>query len=217
MDRWRTGAGSVTSVNNPTTATEPSAQPGRRPRTSRAEISGVAIEMFTASGFEETSVDDIADAVGIARRTLFRYFPSKNAIPWGDFDSHLDELRAMLDEIPQDLPIAEALTRALTAFNHVPADTIGHHRRRMGLLLGVPSLQAHSMLMYADWRQVIAEFCAHRLGVPETDHLPQTIGWMSLGTALAAYEHWLADPDADLDELIRTGCTLLADGVRALH
>ncbi|MGW0037652.1 mycofactocin system transcriptional regulator [Gordonia sp. NPDC003376] len=173
--------------------------------------------MFTASGFEETSVDDIADAVGIARRTLFRYFPSKNAIPWGDFDSHLGELRAMLDEIPEDLPIAEALTRALTAFNRVPADTIGHHRRRMGLLLGVPTLQAHSMLMYADWRQVIAEFCAHRLGVPETDHLPQTIGWMSLGTALAAYEHWLAAPESDLDELIRAGCALLADGVRALH
>ncbi|MGC4936067.1 mycofactocin system transcriptional regulator [Gordonia sp. DT30] len=190
---------------------------GRRPRTTRAQISAIAIDLFTTVGFEETSVDDIADAVGVARRTLFRYFPSKNAIPWGDFDAHLNDLRAMLAEIPAGLPIAEAVTRALIAFNAVPDPMLDSHRRRMQLLLGVPSLQAHSMLMYADWRQVIAEFCAHRLGLADDDHLPQTIGWMCLGTALAAYEQWLADADADLEELIRAGCRVLANGVAALH
>lgn len=57
------------------------------------------------------------------------------------------------------------------------------------------------MLMYADWRQVIAGFCAARLGIDADGHLPQTIGWLCLGTALAAYEQWLAAP-ADLIELI---------------
>ncbi|RPA57072.1 mycofactocin system transcriptional regulator [Gordonia oryzae] len=196
--------------------TENSTAPGRRPRTSRAQISATAIDLFTTVGFEETSVDDIADAVGIARRTLFRYFPSKNAIPWGDFDAHLDDLRALLAEIPDDLSIAEAVTRALIAFNEVPAEFLDGHRRRMQLLLGVPSLQAHSMLMYADWRHVIAEFCAHRLGLDEVAHLPQTIGWLCLGTALAAYEQWLAHPDADLDALIRAGCATLAAGLQGL-
>ena len=55
-------------------------QPGRRPVTSHSQISTIAIDLFTAKGFDETSVDDIAEAAGIARRTLFRYFPSKNAI-----------------------------------------------------------------------------------------------------------------------------------------
>ncbi|AFA74663.1 putative transcriptional regulator, TetR family [Gordonia polyisoprenivorans VH2] len=196
--------------------TENATAPGRRPRTSRAQISATAIDLFTTVGFEETSVDDIAEAVGIARRTLFRYFPSKNAIPWGEFDAHLDDLRALLAEIPDDLPIAEAVTRALIAFNEVPAEFLDGHRRRMQLLLGVPSLQAHSMLMYADWRHVIAEFCAHRLGLDEGDHLPQTIGWLCLGTALAAYEQWLAHPDADLDALIRAGCATLAAGLQGL-
>ncbi|MEP9415643.1 mycofactocin system transcriptional regulator [Gordonia sp. VNQ95] len=191
--------------------------PGRRPSTSRAQISATAIDLFTTIGFEETSVEDIADAAGIARRTLFRYFPSKNAIAWGDFDAHLDELRHLLADIPDDLPIADAVTRALVAFNTVPPQGADGHRRRMQLLLGVPSLQAHSMLMYADWRHVIAEFCAHRLGLDEDDHLPQTIGWMCLGTALAAYEQWLTDPDSDLESLIRAGCEVLANGVAALH
>ncbi|MGV9712937.1 mycofactocin system transcriptional regulator [Gordonia sp. NPDC003424] len=192
------------------------AQPGRRPLTSRARISTVAIDLFTSRGFDETSVDDVADAVGIARRTLFRYYPSKNAIAWGDFDEHLDDMRALLAGIPDDLPMSEALRQALVSFNDVPSDELAGHRRRMSLLLGVPALQAHSMLMYADWREVIAEFCAHRLGLGRHDHIPQTIAWLCLGTALAAYEQWLADPSADLEALIDAGSRTLAHGVDAL-
>ena len=98
--------------SDPVTSTQhrSPASPGRRPITTRDEISTIAIDMFTEAGFENTSVDDIADAAGIARRTLFRYYPSKNAICWGDFDAHLDEMRTLLSEIPAHLPIAQALT-----------------------------------------------------------------------------------------------------------
>ncbi|GAC67770.1 putative TetR family transcriptional regulator [Gordonia soli NBRC 108243] len=176
----------------------------------------MAIDLFSTRGFDETSVDDVADAVGIARRTLFRYYPSKNAIPWGDFDSHLAEMRGLLAAIPDDLPIADALERALISFNDVPPAELPGHRSRMALLLGVPALQAHSMLMYADWRQVIAEFSAHRLGMAESDHLPQTIGWLCLGVALAAYDQWLADDATDLRALLVSGSRTLAQGVAAL-
>ncbi|MBA5846696.1 mycofactocin system transcriptional regulator [Gordonia amicalis] len=190
--------------------------PGRRPISSRARISALAIGLFTTRGFEETSVDDIAEAAGIARRTLFRYYSSKNEIPWGEFDDHLGELRGLLAQIPADTPMADALVEALVAFNRVPPEELDNHRRRMSLLLGVPALQAHSMIMYADWRHVIAEFCATRLGLDDTDHLPQTIGWLCLGAALAAYEQWLSDPDADLEALIADGARIVANGVASL-
>ncbi|WP_238421341.1 mycofactocin system transcriptional regulator [Gordonia sp. 'Campus'] len=205
----------------PMTTKQPGARhartsPGRRPITSRAEISALAIGLFTSRGFEDTSVDDIAEAAGIARRTLFRYYSSKNEIPWGEFDDHLGELRALLAGIPPETPMAQALIDALVAFNRVPPAELENHRRRMSLLLGVPALQAHSMIMYADWRQVIAEFCAGRLGLDANDHLPQTLGWLCLGAALAAYERWLADPAADLEALIEAGARTVADGVAAL-
>ncbi len=191
-------------------------QSGRPSLTSRSRISAVAIDIFTERGFDQTSVDEIADAAGIARRTLFRYYPSKNAIPWGDFDSHLQDMRDLLATIPSETPIAEALQQALVSFNEVPPDDLDSHRRRMALLLGVPALQAHSMLMYAEWRQVIAEFCATRLGLDRDDHLPQTIGWLCLGTALAAYDQWLGHDDADLRALIVAGSRTLAQGLASL-
>ena len=49
---------------------------GRRRSTTWDHISNVAIDLFAARGFDDVSVDDIAEAAGIARRTLFRYYPA---------------------------------------------------------------------------------------------------------------------------------------------
>ena len=40
--------------------------------TSRAELERAAFTLFTENGFDETTVDDIAVAAGIGRRTFFR-------------------------------------------------------------------------------------------------------------------------------------------------
>lgn len=189
---------------------------GRPAATTRGRLSDIAIGLFTEQGFDETSVDDIAAAAGIARRTLFRYYPSKNSLAWGEFGDHLDGLRALLAETPDDVPLGESLRHALVDFNEVPDEMIEQHRRRMSLLLTVPALQAHSMLMYGDWRQVIAEHCADRLGAAPDDHTPQTVAWMTLGTALAAYDTWLASPGSDLAELMWAGSQTLVDGVGRL-
>jgi TetR/AcrR family transcriptional regulator, regulator of mycofactocin system len=71
---------------------------GRRPSTSRAELERVALDLFTSRGFEETTVDDVAAAAGIGRRTFFRYYASKNDAVWGDFDAQLEKLRQWFDQ-----------------------------------------------------------------------------------------------------------------------
>lgn len=180
----------------------PPARLGRQPSTSHAELSHIALELFRENGFETTTVDAIASAAGIGRRTLFRYFPSKNDLPWGDFDSGLEQMRSYLASLPSDTPLVQALTTAVIEFNRFPDEEIPFHRERMHLLLNVPALVAHSTLRYAAWRQVVAEFAAERLRVPTDSIAPQTIGWTFLGASLAAYEQWLKHDDADLLELL---------------
>src|SRR5271165_3326953 len=82
---------------------------GRRRSTTPQHIANVALGLFADRGFSEVSVDDIAQAAGIARRSVFRYYASKNAIPWGDFDAHLQHLRDLLDRVDPDIPLGEAL------------------------------------------------------------------------------------------------------------
>ena len=141
-------------------ATQP-ATPGRPAVTSRAELEQISLAMFSEQGFDVTSVDEIAAAAGIGRRTFFRYFKSKNDAVWGEFDAQLDSLCARgSPPCPPDVPVVER-------------DPRGRHRlqflRRRGhriaaqpdaVILSSPALQAYSTLRYAAWRDVVARFAA---------------------------------------------------------
>ncbi len=189
---------------------------GRRRSTTPDHIADVAIELFTARGFAEVSVDDVAHAAGIARRTLFRYYASKNAIVWGDFDAHLAHLQELLDNIDPRVRMGEALRAALLAFNTFDECETARHRQRMRVILQTPELQAYSMTMYAGWREVMAGFVARRLGVRTTHPLPQTVAWTMLGVALSAYEHWLGDERVTLPEALGSAFDIVGAGLYGL-
>ncbi len=175
---------------------------GRRRLTTRTELEQVAFELFDRQGFEGTTVGDIARAAGIGRRTFFRYYDSKNDLPWGGFEERLEQMRGRLAGCPPQTPLAEAIRLGLITFNQIPPGQEGWHRRRLELILRVPALQAHSTLRYAAWRQVIAEFVAGRTGQPPDSLLPVTLGYAVQGLFVAACEQWLAGADTDLGELI---------------
>jgi TetR/AcrR family transcriptional regulator, regulator of mycofactocin system len=184
--------------------------PGRRRVTSREELEETAFALFAARGFEATTVDEIAAAAGIGRRTFFRYFPSKNDIPWGAFERELERMRTRLRAVPDDVPVMDAIREALVDFNRVDPMVVPLHRRRMELILRVPTLFAHSTLRFTAWREVVAEFVAARTGQRSGQLAPQAIAHAVLGVSIAAYEHWLDDPAADLGVLLDAAMRQLA-------
>jgi mycofactocin system transcriptional regulator len=171
---------------------------GRPAVTSRAELEHISLAMFSDQGFDVTSVDEIAAAAGIGRRTFFRYFKSKNDAVWGDFDAQLTAFAAWFDRCPADMPVVQAICAAVIDFNSFDAAATASLRDRMKVILSSPSLQAYSTLRYAAWRQVVSRFAAGRLGVDDQSLVPRTLGHLALGAALAAYEQWLADEESDL-------------------
>ncbi len=183
---------------------------GRQPATSVDELSHVALRLFIERGFDATTIDEIAGAVGIGRRTFFRYFASKNDVPWGDFDGLTDAMARHLRALPAEMPLIDALHTAILEFNSYPPEELPYHRQRMALLLNVPSLVAHSTLRYAAWRDAIARFTAERLGCAADDLQPQAIAWGCLAASLAAYEQWLRHDDADLAELLNESFDVLS-------
>jgi TetR/AcrR family transcriptional regulator, regulator of mycofactocin system len=196
------------------TATAAERGPGRPRSTTREQVGRVALELFAADGFDATTLDDIGAAVGISRRSLFRYFPSKNDMVWGEFEQVLGRLRTELEAAPADLPLIEAVGRAVVASNSYPRSALPELRIRMTLITTVPALQAHSMLRYAAWRRVVAEFSARRLGVEPDDLVAGTIAHLALGTAMAAFVRWVSHPEDDLEDDLRRGFALLARGSR---
>ncbi len=189
---------------------------GRRRSTTPHHITAVGIELFAAHGFTGVSVDDVARAAGISRRTLFRYYASKNAIPWGDFTAHLEHLRDLLDGSGPRVPLSVALRSALLAFNTFDESETVRHRQRMRVILETEELQAYSMTMYGGWRDVIADYVARRKGRARTDLLPQTVAWTMLAVALSAYEYWLADDSVPLGVALGDAFDVVGKGLAGL-
>src|ERR1700729_1354392 len=176
--------------------------PGRKRVTSRAELEHTAFALFAVRGFEQTTVDEIAAAAGIGRRTFFRCFPPKNEVPWGAFEVELDRMRVRLKACPPEVPLMDAIRLALIDFNRVAPEQVPLHRRWVELILRVPALLAYSTLRFTAWREVVAEFVAERTGRRPEELAPQAIAHAVLGVSVAAYEHWLDDPSADLGQLL---------------
>ena len=177
-------------------------RPGRPAATTRGELERVALALFRRDGFDATTVDGIAEAAGIGRRTFFRYFASKNDVVWGDFDAGLAALRERL-AAESGRPLLDALRVAVLAFNALDPAQAPWHRERMELILRVPALQAHSTLRYRAWRDVVAEYVAVRVGQLPGALLPQLVAHSCLAAALTAYEQWLQHPEADLAALLQ--------------
>ncbi|WP_280389247.1 mycofactocin system transcriptional regulator, partial [Nocardia wallacei] len=191
----------------------PASRPGRRRSTNAVELERAAFELFERHGFDATTVEDIAAAVGISKRTFFRYFESKNDVVWGDFGGQLEVMRAHFARCPDDQPLMEAVRTVVVEFNRFDPAHVPWHRKRVELILKVPTLQAHSTLRFREWSAVVAEFAAARLGVSARELIPQSIANVALGVAVAAYEYWLTRPGAELAGIMVRALRDLAAGV----
>lgn len=60
-------------------------------------ISDAGLDLFLQEGFDNVPVEAIADAAGVSRRTVFRYFRSKQEIPFPDHADRLELQRRILN------------------------------------------------------------------------------------------------------------------------
>lgn len=86
---------------------------GRKPKSTPDDIIPVAWGLFEAAGYDATTMADIASAVGISRRTLFNYFPTKEALLFPAVDEYMDAFTRSLVSRPQDEALFTSLEHAL--------------------------------------------------------------------------------------------------------
>ena len=185
---------------------------GRRPSTTREEVARASLDLFNRQGYDQTTVDQIAAAVGVSRRTFFRYYDSKRDAVWGDFDAELLRLRGQLEGAPEDEPMMDVLRRAVVATNRFGAGQLDELRIRIGLISSVPDLVAHSAVRNAEWCEVVAGFVAARIGARPDELGPQTVARAALGAAMAAFTCWVGSDTDDLTGVVDHAFRLLATG-----
>ncbi|MCW2647357.1 MAG: TetR/AcrR family transcriptional regulator, regulator of mycofactocin system [Pseudonocardiales bacterium] len=185
---------------------------GRPPSTSARDLELIALRLFAEQGFDHTTVEEIAAAAGVSRRTFFRYFDTKAAVLWHEFDNEVQALRATFAEVPDDLEMMDAILQVVVAVNHYRAEDVPELRARMNLIGSVPALQASAAPHYDDWERAVSDFAATRLGQPPDSLYPLAIGRTTLAACRTAFDLWVARADNDLTYYLDQALRALASG-----
>ncbi|MFL1382021.1 MULTISPECIES: TetR/AcrR family transcriptional regulator [unclassified Nocardiopsis] len=185
--------------------------PGLRERTRRAvhrEIAEAGMALFLEQGFEETTIDQIAAAAGISRRSFFRYFATKEDVVLGDMIDRGHRIGTALAARPPGEEPWAAVRAALLALREEAFPDPGEELRIGRMLHGTPSLRARSLEKHLAWQEVLVPELARRLreahgldGV-RADHRAAAIIATALTCLDVATDTWLrVDGAVPLEDL----------------
>jgi len=140
----------------------------RTRRAVRAELVTIATDLFLTQGFEETTVEQIAAAAGLSRRSYFRYFPSKQDVFAEILVSTGRDVAAALAARPAGEGPWESLRRS---FDPLLAAVENNERMRAlsRMLLEDPALQSAHVHKQAIWQAAMAAALEPRLDEAEPD------------------------------------------------
>ena len=183
----------------------PSNRRSRKKSKTHDDLLRAGLELFASRGFDETTTNDIAEAADVAQRTLFRHFPTKESLLYGDMDETRRELRQALEERPGDEPVLVAIRAAFASL----ADNFERHRSgrllQARLAATSPSVSAYSRAtVQLSWEREIIEAVAARLGVdPLVDPRPEVLAGASMSAVRIATRQWVAtNGTADFLDLV---------------
>lgn len=165
----------------------------RKKLETRLALARAALRLFDERGYAATTVDDIAAAAGVARRTFFRYFASKDEVAIVDPEGKLRALHVALAEGPPDEPTIAALRRGLLALSeaYFEPDLI-RSVARVGLK--EPALVAAAMAYQVHWEDELAREVAADLRVDVArDPRPRIVAHTTVAIMRAAFAAWLQD------------------------
>lgn len=159
------------------------------------EIEEAAIRLFAERGYENVTAADIAEAIGVSRRTFFRYFASKDHV----LHAHALRLHARVIRALQRRPSDESAATALCNAFLDTADVAEDERERMRLrnrVLRECQGQSGWATLSPEMAATLSELVAGRMGLdPNTDLRPKLLVAAIWAAADAATAHWTTTAD----------------------
>ncbi|NNG85425.1 TetR family transcriptional regulator [Streptomyces sp. NHF165] len=179
----------------------------------RRELAAAAMELFATKGYETTTVDEIAATAGVARRTFFRHFRSKEEAIFPDHDDTLVRAQAVLDAAPPHENPLDTVCRGIKEVMKMYAASPKGSVARYKLTREVPALREREIASVARYERLFTRYLlghfdeeAHRDGVSGYDE--PLLAEVAASAVVTAHNHvlrrWLrsggvGDVEAQLD------------------
>jgi AcrR family transcriptional regulator len=161
-----------------------------------AEIQRAALRLFAKQGYEETTIEQIAEAVEVSPSTVYRYFPTKEDLVLTDEYDPL--IIAAIAGGPAEEPPIAAVRRALTEnLRGIVAQDPSMFLTRGRLMLAVPTLRARLWDFLQQNEEVLYQiFAAHSRGESDDFELRVAAGAI-IGAIMSALTEWVRNEGND--------------------
>jgi TetR/AcrR family transcriptional regulator, regulator of mycofactocin system len=155
--------------------------PTRRERKkleTRQALEQAALRLFAERGYEQTTVEDIAEAADVAVRTFFRYFSSKQDVLFGEVvTDRVTRLRSELAARPASEDPLRSIWVVMDLLDFNGPDEENAIMARMELMRRQPSFVTRYLEIMDEMRAVMVDFVAGRTGLDPRRHLyPLLVG-----------------------------------------
>jgi AcrR family transcriptional regulator len=177
----------------------------RRHEETRAAIADAAVALFARRGFAETTMDDVAEAAGVSRRTAYRHFASKDDLVFEQPRRWLVHFNDHVAEIRPGETQRERCRRGLLAVSRLIQANAASIAPAYEVMLATPSLRGYNGRTEDEWFERYVELFTPP-GAVDAERALQivTVAGTLVGTTKALVGLWAAgQPDADMEELTR--------------
>ncbi|GGK68778.1 TetR family transcriptional regulator [Sphaerisporangium melleum] len=185
----------------------------RKKAKTRRTIQEHALRLFTEQGYENTTVEQIAEAAEISPSTFFRYFPTKeDTVIQDEYDPMIAE--AFLAQPATLTPLAAMRAAVRQVFGRIMPQDEQTILQRSRLIWSIPSLRARQVDGQVAAMTMLREVMTQRTGrSPDDFHLRVLAGAIA-GAWIAAIETWIeSDGEESLADLMDRVLVLLEEGL----
>ena len=167
----------------------------------RKDVQQNALRLFREQGYEETTVQQIAEAAVISESTFYRYFPTKaDVVLSDDLDPQFIE---MFRAQPPELTAVDAMRNAFTSvIDTLSEEDKAQQRDLLALTLTVPELRAAMLDQLAGGIDLLVGELAARTGRPAGDAAVRALAGALIGASIVVMFAVAADPTADIAALM---------------
>jgi AcrR family transcriptional regulator len=172
----------------------------RKQQQTRERLTRMAMALFLERGFEATTLDDIAAAADISRRSFFHYFASKEDVVFAWQEEITAALIAAVAARPVNESMLAAAENAISAMVRQlkPGEAIAMAR----LKRDNPALQARDQVKYEKLERALAEALGKRAGHKTERLQARLVAMIATGAMRIGGEAWAAEGAREKPEVL---------------
>ncbi len=149
--------------------TETTGRRERKKARTRQALADAALRLFLEHGYDDVGVRDVAEAADVSVTTLFKHFPSKEALVFDEEEDHEAALVAAVRDRAPGRPVLDALRDHVARTRLSLPEGDPEAAAFIGLVNATPALQAYADRMWLRHETALAAAIAEATGAPEGD------------------------------------------------